>query len=166
MLTLVQLDDHVQELWRTPKSPHDLPHSSSSHCVKCFHQINEHYIQPLVLLPTLLLQLLENKHVCCTPVGSEATLTLWKVLFCNVGYQPVQQNPCNDLSCDGEQCNPSVFGAVRFFPFVLVQGNDDCITQILYFSFLPTSAKEYVESHMQHWTPMLPDLRWDSIDSC
>ncbi|CAE1281777.1 unnamed protein product [Acanthosepion pharaonis] len=125
--------------------------------VKCFHQINEHHT-----VPTLLLQLPENKHhVCYAPVGSEAALTLWKVIFHDDrNTMPIQQNPCKDLSCNGEQSNPLVIGAVRFFPIFFVQGNDDCIVEILFFfSLLLITAKEHMEFHKQHWASMLPEFR-------
>ena len=51
---------------------HDYPQSLFAHCVKCFGQVHEHYIQSFVLLPAFLLELSEDEHyVCGAPVGSE-----------------------------------------------------------------------------------------------
>ena len=79
-----------------------------------------------ILLQAFFLELLEDKHhVCCALVASETTLVLWKVFFSDCGYQSVQQNSCKDFSCDGEQSNPPVIGAVRVVPFVIVESNDN-----------------------------------------
>ena len=85
------------------------------------------------MLPAFFLQLSEDEHhVCSAPVSSEATLALWGVVFCDGGHQSVEQYPCENFSCDGEQSYPPVVVAVSLFPFVLVQGDDDSITEILW----------------------------------
>ena len=55
-----------------------------------------------------------------------------EVVFSNGGYQSVQEYCCKDFSGNGEQSYSLVVGAVRNFPFILVQGNDDCFTKILW----------------------------------
>ena len=90
--------------------------------LESFCQINERYTQPLVLLLVLFLELPENRHhVCCAPDGSEVTLALLNMFFRDSGsIYFVQQNPCEDFSCDEQQNNPLVIGAVRFVPFVMI----------------------------------------------
>ena len=49
---------------------------------------------------------------------------------------------------------PAVVGAVRMFPFVLVQGDDDGVTEILWeFALLPAADKEFVEFDIECWSP-------------
>ena len=72
-LVFVQLEYHVQGIWRIAKSFHYLPHSSTAPCAECRCQINEPYIQLLVFLLAHLLKLPVTKHhVYCTPVDIES----------------------------------------------------------------------------------------------
>ena len=73
----MQLNDHVEEFWRTAELFQDLPHSFSIHSVKCVSQVDECHMQSIVLLPALFLELSENKHHGHkAPLGSEATLVV------------------------------------------------------------------------------------------
>ena len=77
-LVFVLLDNHAEELWWVAKALHDHPQSLSAHCVKCFGQVQKHYIQSFVLLPAFLLELSEDKHhVSGAPVGFEPTMSFW-----------------------------------------------------------------------------------------
>ncbi len=54
----------------------------------------------------------DKHHVCSSPVGSEATLCLWKVSFCYRGYQSIQQYTCEDFAGDGQKCYATIIGTV------------------------------------------------------
>ena len=93
-LVLMELDDHVEELWRTAETFQDLPQTFSAHSVKRFGQIHKRCVQTLVLLATFLLELSKDEdHVGRAPIGSKATLALWEVFVCDVWNQSVQQHP-------------------------------------------------------------------------
>ena len=97
----------------TAESFHDLPYSFSAYCVECFGQVDEGNVESFILLPAFFLQLSEDEHhVCSDPVSSEATLALWGVVFSDGGHQSVEQYPCENFSCDGEQSYPPVVVAV------------------------------------------------------
>ena len=53
------------------------------------------------------------------------------------------------------------------FPFVLVQGDDDCVTGNLWGVFmLPAADEEFVELDIECWSSIFPNLWWDAVNSC
>lgn len=61
----------------------EFPKSFPAYGIEHFCQVDRGDLQSFVLPPALLLDLHQDKHhVSGTPIGSEATLALWEVLFC------------------------------------------------------------------------------------
>ena len=60
---------------------------------------------------------------------------------------------------------------MRLFPFVLVQGDNDYVTQILWeFSLLTAADEEFVEFDIERWSSVFANLWanlwWDAINFC
>lgn len=149
----------------TVESPHDLLHSSSSHCVKCFHEISEHHIQPLVFFLIILLQLLENKHhICCSPVSSEAALTLWKVVFHDGGYQPIQL--CFQIS-GGNPSSPAALPHFSYFVDFVVSsmvGNSSCsIFTGCWDMWRNAGSWTSTEEGLENWVILLRNIIYHNI---
>ena len=130
-LVFLNLYYHAEELWVS--SLCDLPQTLPARSLVHFGKVIKHHIQSFALLPVFLLELSEHEdHVSGAPVGSEATLALWELVFCCGRHQPVQEDSSEYFSCNGEQSYPLIVGVIRLFPFVVVQGYDYCIVEILW----------------------------------
>ena len=47
-------------------------------------------------------------------------------------HKPVEQYPGKDFTGEGQKGDPPIAGKVKLFSLVLVQGDDDCVSKILW----------------------------------
>lgn len=76
----MELTQHAMELWGATELFQDFPEPFSAHSVEHFGQVTVCYIHYFIVLPRFFLS--DNKDR-----GSEATLALKKVVFCDDRYQ-------------------------------------------------------------------------------
>ena len=156
--------DHQHQLWRTPDVLKDWPKCLPVDSVKSFSQVNEYWVEGLVLLNALLLKLSHSKyHVYSASSRPEAALCLREGLFGDCD-ESVKDDLHKNLSCNWEEGNAPVVPAVRLTSLILIERDHRGIAEVIWHHLLlPGGEQDIVEGPKGIVARCLVELSRDAI---
>ena len=128
--------DHRHQLWRTPDALKDCPKCLPVDGVKSFSQVDEYCVEGHVLFNALLLKLSHSEyHVHSAPAMPEAALGLREDLFGDCD-ESVKDDSRKDLFLQLRGGNAPVVPAVRLTSFILIEGDDHGVAEVVWHHLL------------------------------
>ena len=133
--TVMEEPDHRHQLWRTPDAFKDCPKILSVDGVKSFRQVNEYWVEGLVLFNALLLKLSHSEYdVYSAPDRPDDALCLREGQF-EDSNESVKDNSRKDLSCNWKRGDAPVVPVVRLTPLFLIEWDDQGFANVVWHPF-------------------------------
>ena len=140
----MELATQVQELGRVPQPGQNHLKGLSVDRVEDFRGVYEDGNEVHILFDALVPHLAYGEdHVGGASAWMESTLGFRQVFLRDVGDEPVEDDPSQDLPSDGEERDAPVVAAVSFTAPVLEQGDECGIPEFFgHILFLPDVGEE------------------------